>query len=112
MIFGYTADQAQKFLVSIVAGILLVAGFWIAFEPGTTTLVTAAIIYAFGAWKVFSTANSSPADWAKASEQLTTSIVSLVGLYVTVAPSTLEVILAAVANGVAAYAVFRARNKT
>jgi len=110
MIFGYTLDQAQKAVIAFVGFALLLVAYFVAFEPGTEAAVTAVIVYGFGVARVFMAKNHTVDDLQKAVEALATSVVGLVGLYVTVDPSVLETVLAAVANAAVVYGVYRVAN--
>lgn len=110
MLFGYSIDQVQKAVVAAVGAILLIVGFCVAFEPGTEAALTAIIVYGFGVARVAMAKNHTVDDLQKAVEQLATAIVGMVGLYFTVDPSVLEIVLAVIANVAVVYAVFRVPN--
>lgn len=110
MIFGYTLGQVRKMVIALVGTVLLLGGYFIVFEPGTRDAVIAIVIYGFGVVRVFLAKDVTVDEQQKAVEQLATSVIGLVGLYVTIQPSVLELVLAVVANVFLVLAVAGTRN--
>jgi len=110
MIFGYTLGEAQKFVVAFIFFAATLAGFFIAFDPATTPALVAVSGAIFALAGVFLNKQHTVDDMSKALSQLQGTLISLVGIYVTVDPALITKIGMAVAAVIGVYAVYKREN--
>jgi hypothetical protein len=90
MILGYTYEEAAKTVAQLISAVLLLVGFFIVFDPGLEAALIAVSTAVFGVVAVFSTKNATADDWSKAVQSLAASVIGVVGVFTTVAPSDTE----------------------
>ena len=86
MIFGYTYEEAKKTVVQLISALVLLAGFFIVFDPAFEPAVIAVATAIFGVIAVVGAKNATADDWTKAVQSLATSVIGLVGVFTTVNP--------------------------
>lgn len=111
MILGYTVDEARKAVVQIVSALLLLAGFFIVFDPSFGPAVLAVVTALFGVIQVFYSTNVNELDVTKALQSLTASVIGVVTVFTTVDPSRTEQWLSLIALAVPPIWVYVTRNR-
>lgn len=104
-------ERYKKAIVAFVIAAIALAGFFITFDPGFQTAAIAVIIAGFNVASVLLAKNHSVDDVAKAVQALQASSLAMVALFITVDPSTVETIGAAVLALLNVYGVWYATNK-
>jgi hypothetical protein len=111
VIFGYTLAEAKKAVVSAIFLIAAAVGLFTTVDPNFTQAVIVLAGSAFATAGVFLSPKLHPDDLSKAVAQLQGSVISVVGYFAVVSPSTAEQLTVLTGLVVSTYLVFRLRNK-
>lgn len=88
--FKYDLAQLKVAALQLVSIVVLLVGFFIVLDPGTTAAYQAVVIAVFSVIGVFAAKNSTPDSVNKSLTSLLTSVVGVINLYGTVPTSTVE----------------------
>jgi hypothetical protein len=87
---NYSLAQLKVALLQLVSIVVLLAGFFIFLDPGTTAAYQAVVIAVFSVIGVFAAKNPTEDSVNKSLTSLLTSVVGVINLYGTVPTSTVE----------------------
>jgi peptidoglycan/LPS O-acetylase OafA/YrhL len=88
--FNYTLGQVKVAVMQLVAILVLLIGFFVVLDPGTTAAYQAVVTAVFSVIGVFAAKNPTPDSVNKSLTSLLTSVVGVINLYTTVPTSTVE----------------------
>jgi uncharacterized BrkB/YihY/UPF0761 family membrane protein len=88
--FKYSPGQLKVALLQLVSVVVLMLGFFIVLDPGTTAAYQAVVISVFSVIAVFAAKNPAPDAVNKSLMSLLSSVVGVINLYSTVPTSTVE----------------------
>lgn len=88
--FNYTLAQLKVAALQLVSVVVLLIGFFIVLDPGTTAAYQAVVIAVFSVIGVFAAKNPTDDSVNKSLTSLMTSVVGVINLYATVPTSTVE----------------------
>jgi uncharacterized membrane protein HdeD (DUF308 family) len=88
--FNYSLAQLKVALLQLVSIVVLLIGFFVFLDPGTTASYQAVVIAVFSVIGVFAAKNPTSDSVNKSLTSLLTSVVGVINLYATVSPSTVE----------------------
>jgi uncharacterized membrane protein HdeD (DUF308 family) len=91
--FNYSLAQLKVALLQLVSIVVLLIGFFVFLDPGTTASYQAVVIAVFSVIGVFAAKNPTSDSVNKSLTSLLTSVVGVINLYATVSPSTVEKIV-------------------
>jgi uncharacterized membrane protein HdeD (DUF308 family) len=91
--FNYSLAQLKVALLQLVSIVVLLIGFFVFLDPGTTAAYQAVVIAVFSVIGVFAAKNPTSDSVNKSLTSLLTSVVGVINLYATVSPSTVEKIV-------------------
>lgn len=111
MFAGYSLEEAKKAAVQLVSAGVLLAGFFLVFDPSLGDSLIAFVVAIFGVIAVFGAKNATEDDWQKAVQSLTASVLGVVTVFETVDPSDAEKWLSIAALIVPPIFVYATRNK-
>ena len=110
--FNYSLEEVQKAVVQLITFLVLLATFFIVFDPALGPALIAVAVAVFGVITVFASPNVSESDATKAVQSLAASVIGVVGLFGTVPTSTGEKIASLIALAVPPILVFVRANRT
>ena len=87
---NYSLAQLKVALLQLASIVVLLIGFFIVLDPGTTAAYQAVVIAVFSVIGVFAAKNPTEDSVNKSLTSLLTSVVGVINLYATVSPSTVE----------------------
>lgn len=108
---NYSLAEMQKAVVQLITFLVLLATFFIVFDPALGPALIAVAVAVFGVIAVFSSPNVSESDATKAVQSLAASIIGVVGLFGTVPTTTGEKIASLVALAIPPILVFIRANQ-
>lgn len=108
---NYSLSEVQKAVVQLITFLVLLATFFIVFDPALGPALIAVAVAVFGVIAVFASANATVADATKAVQSLAASVIAVVALFDTVPTSTGEKIASLIALAVPPILVFIRRNQ-
>ena len=88
--FHYSLAQLKVALIQLVATVVLVVGFFVTLNRGTTAAWQALVVAVFGVIGVFTAKNFTADSFNKSLTSLLTSVVGVINLYATVPTSTVQ----------------------
>ena len=88
--FKYTLEQMKVAVLQLVSIVVLLIGFFVVLDPGTTAAYQAVVTAVFSVIGVFAAKNPTPDSVNKSLTSLLTSVVAVINLYTTVPTSTVE----------------------
>lgn len=108
--FNYTLAELQKTVVQAISFLILLATFFIVFDPNLGPSLIAVAVALFGVVGVFASKNATADDAVKAVQSLAASIMAVIALFDTVPTSTTEKVVSLIALAVPPLLVFYRRN--
>jgi hypothetical protein len=88
--FKYSLAQLKVAVLQLVSIVVLLIGFFVVLDPGTTAAYQAVVIAVFSVIGVFAAKNPTADSVNKSLTSLLTSVVGVINLYTTVPTSTVE----------------------
>ena len=88
--FKYSLPELKVAALQLVSIIVLIIGFFIVLDPGTTAAYQAVVIAVFSVIAVFAAKNPTADSANKSLTSLLSSVVGVINLYTTVPTSTVE----------------------
>ena len=88
--FKYSLGQLKVAVLQLVSVTVLLLGFFIVLDPGTTAAYQALVVAVFSVIGVFTAKNPTADSFNKSLTSLLTSVVGVINLYGTVPTSTVE----------------------